>query len=184
MGIILHIEIVLELPRLNLRVNKQIRVPKVRLIGPDGAQLGIVATRDAQTMAMEHNLDLVEVAPNASPPVCKIIDYGKFRFDQAKREKESKKSQHQIKIKEIKLKPNIDSHDLQTKTKKAREFLEKGNKVKVTCMFRGREMAYPENGRKVVQALLEEVMDVGSAEAPPKMMGRSLFCVIAPTGKK
>lgn len=135
-------------------------------------------------MATEHNLDLVEVAPNASPPVCKIIDYGKFRFDQTKREKESKKTQHQVKIKEIKLKPNIDDNDLMTKIKRARQFLQKGNKVKVTCMFRGREMAYPENGRKVVQRLIDDLIDVGSVEAPLKMMGRSLFCVIAPGGKK
>ena len=169
---------------MNLRVNRQIRVPKVRLIGADGSQLGIVETRAAQTMANDHNLDLVEVAPNASPPVCKIIDYGKFRFDQTKREKESKKSQHQVKIKEIKLKPNIDDHDLETKTKRARQFLENWNKVKVTCMFRGREMAYPENGRKVVQRLVDELIDVGAVEAPPKMMGRTMFCVLAPSGKK
>jgi translation initiation factor IF-3 len=167
-----------------LRINKQIRVPKVRLIGAEGQQVGIVQTREALTMAQEANLDLVEVAPNAVPPVCKIIDYGKFRYDQTKREKESKKAQHQIKVKEIKLKPNIDDHDAETKTKRARTFLEKGNKVKVTCMFRGREMAYPENGKKVVQRLVDELGDVGTLESPMKMMGRSLTCVIAPGGKK
>ncbi len=169
---------------MNLRVNRQIRVPKVRVIGADGAQLGLMITRDAQALAQEQGLDLVEVAPTATPPVCKIIDYGKFRYDQTKREKESKKAQHQVKVKEIKLKPNIDEHDLTTKIKRAKQFLEKGNKVKVTCMFRGREMAYPENGRKVVQRLIEEVVEVASVEAPLKMMGRSLFCVLAPGGKK
>ncbi|MFN0065365.1 MAG: translation initiation factor IF-3, partial [Chlamydiales bacterium] len=134
-----------------LRINRQIRVPNVRVIGADGAQIGIISTREALLLAQEAQLDLVEVAPNASPPVCKIIDYGKFRYDQTKRERESKKAQHQVKVKEIKLKPNIDEHDFQTKLKRARQFLEKGNKVKVTCMFRGREMAYPELGKKVVQ---------------------------------
>ncbi|MCH9609064.1 MAG: Translation initiation factor IF-3 [Chlamydiales bacterium] len=165
-------------------MNRQIRIPQVRVIGADGSQLGIMDTRDAQNLANEQNLDLVEVAPLAKPPVCKIIDYGKFRFDQTKREKESKKTQHQVKIKEIKLKPNIDDHDLNTKLKRSHQFLEKGYKVKVTCMFRGREMAYPENGRKVVQRLIDELKDIGTVEAPLKMMGRSLFCVLAPSGKK
>ena len=169
---------------MNLRVNRQIRVPKVRVVGADGSQLGVMQTRDAQQVAQEQGLDLVEVAPNAVPPVCKIIDYGKFRYEQTKREKESKKAQHQVKVKEIKVKPNIDDHDLQTKTRHAREFLEKGNKVKVTCMFRGREMAYPENGRKVVDRLVEDLSDVSVVEAPAKMMGRNLFCVLAPGGKK
>ena len=114
---------------MNLRVNRQIRALNVRLIGADGSQLGVVPSRDAQRMAEDANLDLVEIAPNAEPPVCKIIDYGKFRYDQTKREKESKKAQHVVKVKEVKLKPNIDEHDFLTKQKRAREFLEKGNKV-------------------------------------------------------
>jgi len=169
---------------LNLRVNRQIRVPKVRVVGADGSQLGVLQTRDALQLAQDQGLDLVEVAPNAVPPVCKIIDYGKFRYEQTKREKESKKTQHQVKVKEIKVKPNIDDHDLDTKIRHAREFLEKGNKVKVTCMFRGREVAYPENGRKVVERLIENLSDVSAVEAPAKMMGRNLFCVLAPAGKK
>lgn len=169
---------------MNLRINRQIRVPKVRVIGADGQQVGIIATRDALQMAQDAGLDLVEVAPQSQPPVCKIIDYGKFRYDQTKREKESKKTQHQVKVKEIKLKPNIDEHDFLTKLKKGREFLEKGNKVKLTCFFRGREMAHPDIGKKVVQRFCDELADVGTLEAPLKMMGRSLTSVIAPGGKK
>jgi translation initiation factor IF-3 len=169
---------------LNLRINRQIRVPKIRVVDADGSQLGVMVTRDAQALAQERGLDLVEVAPNAVPPVCKIIDYGKFRYDQTKKEKESKKAQHQVKVKEIKVKPNITDHDLQTKARWAREFLEKGNKVKITCMFRGREMSFPELGKKVVDRLVEELADVSAVEAPAKMMGRNLFCVLAPVAKK
>lgn len=165
---------------MNLRINRQIRAPKVRVIGPDGSQVGILAIRDALVKAQEANLDLVEIAPNAQPPVCKIIDYGKYRYDQTKREKESKKSQHQVKVKEIKLKPNIDEHDFQTKLKKAYQFLEKGNKVKITCMFRGREMAHPELGLKVVQRFCDGLKDVAQVEAPAKYMGRNLISVLAP----
>ena len=167
-----------------MRVNRQIRVPKVRVIGADGQQIGVIATRDALDQAQTAGLDLVEVSPNAVPPVCKIIDYGKFRYDQTKREKESRKTQHQVKVKEIKLKPNIDEHDFNTKLKRGRQFLEKGNKVKLTCMFRGREMAYPDLGRKVMQRFCNEVADVGTLESPLKMMGRSMTSVIAPGAKK
>ena len=169
---------------MNLRINKQIRAPKVRLIGHDGSQIGVVAVRDALIKAQEVNLDLVEIAPNAQPPVCKIIDYGKYRYDQTKREKESKKAQHQVKVKEIKLKPNIDEHDFQTKFKQARGFLEKGNKVKVTCMFRGREMAHPEFGEKVVQRFCKDLEDIALVEAPPKLLGRNLIGVLAPAPVK
>ncbi len=169
---------------MNLRINRQIRVPKVRVIDEEGGQLGIMGTREAQALAQEKGLDLVEVAPNAVPPVCKIIDYGKLRYDQTKKEKESKKAQHQVKIKEVKLKPNITDHDLQIKSRRAREFLEKGNKVKVTCTFRGREMAYPEQGQKVVDRFVQELTDTSVVEAAAKFMGRNLFCVLAPSGKK
>lgn len=169
---------------MNFRVNRQIRAPKVRVIGPQGDQVGILQTREALAMAQDAGLDLVEIAPNAEPPVCKIIDYGKFRYDQTKREKESKKSQHQVKVKEIKLKPNIDEHDFQTKLKKAQEFLEKGNKVKVTCWFRGREMAYPQLGKRVVDRMVEELQEFAHVEAPAKMMGRSMICVLAPQASK
>lgn len=169
---------------MNLRINRQIRVPKIRVIAEDGTQLGVLQTRDALTMAQEAGLDLVEIAPNASPPVCKIIDYGKFRYDQTKREKESKKTQVQVKVKEIKVKPNIDEHDFQTKFKQARVFLEKGNKVKITCMFRGREMAFPKLGERIVQRMAEGLEDIGQVEAPAKLMGKSLICVVAPGGTK
>jgi translation initiation factor IF-3 len=165
---------------LNLRINKQIRALKVRLIDADGSQVGVCPIKDALIRAQEANLDLVEIAPNAQPPVCKIIDYGKFRYDQTKREKESKKSQHQVKVKEIKLKPNIDEHDFLTKCKQARQFIEKGNKVKVTCVFRGREMAHPELGQKVVERFCKGLEDISLVEAPPKLLGRSLIGVLAP----
>jgi translation initiation factor IF-3 len=169
---------------LNLRINKQIRAPKVRVIGPEGDQVGVLPIREALIKAQEANLDLVEIAPNAQPPVCKIIDYGKYRYDQTKREKEGKKAQHQVKVKEVKVKPNIDEHDFYTKLKQARLFIEKGNKVKVTCMFRGREMAHPELGQKVVQNFCKGLEDIAQVEAPPKLMGRSLIGILAPAPAK
>lgn len=169
---------------MNYRINRQVRAPKVRLIGPQGDQVGIVSSREALTMAQDAGLDLVEIAPNAAPPVCKIIDYGKFRYDQTKREKESKKTQHQVKVKEVKLKPNIDEHDFQTKLKRAQGFLEKGFKVKVTCWFRGREMAYPQLGRKVMDRMCDELQEIAHVEARAKMMGRSMICVLAPQAAK
>jgi translation initiation factor IF-3 len=169
---------------LNLRINKQIRAPKVRVIGPEGDQIGVLPIKEALIKAQEANLDLVEIAPNAQPPVCKIIDYGKYRYDQTKREKEGKKSQHQVKVKEIKLKPNIDEHDFQTKLKQARQFIEKGNKVKITCMFRGREMAHTELGQKIVISFCKGLEDIALVEAPPKLFGRSLTGVVAPAPVK
>lgn len=169
---------------MNLRINRQIRAPKVRVIGPEGDQVGVLLLKDALLKAQEAHLDLVEIAPNAEPPVCKIVDYGKFRYDQTKREKESKKLQHQVKVKEVKLKPNIDEHDLQTKLKQARQFLEKGNKVKITCMFRGREMAHTDLGMKVVQSFCKGLEDIALVEAPPKLLGRSLIGVLAPAPTK
>lgn len=170
---------------MDFRINRQIRALKVRLIGADGSQIGIVPIKEALTHAETAGLDLVEIAPNASPPVCKIIDYGKFRYDQTKREKESKKAQHQIKVKEVKLKPNIDEHDFLTKAKQARSFLEKGYKVKISCIFRGREMSYPQLGEKVVQRFCKELEDTSQIEAPPKMLGKNLFAILAPyTPKK
>ncbi|MEG0036850.1 MAG: translation initiation factor IF-3 [Victivallaceae bacterium] len=163
-----------------LRTNKQIRAQKVRLINADGEQVGVVGIREATDIAKEAGLDLVEIAPNVEPPVCKIMDYGKYRYDATKREKDNKKAQHQIRVKEVKLKPNIDEHDFLTKLKQAKHFLEKGNKVKITCTFRGREMAYPEHGHKVVSRMSESLEDLGSVEAEPKLLGRSLICILAP----
>lgn len=135
-------------------------------------------------MAQEAGLDLVEIVPGSNPPVCKIINFGKFRYDQTKREKESKKSQHQIKVKEVKLKPNIDAHDLATKLRHAREFISKGNKVKITCMFRGREMVHPEFGERIVRQMCADLEDLATPESPPKMFGRTLTVVLAPGVKK
>ena len=144
----------------------------------------MVSTEDAFKQAQQEGLDLVEISPNAKPPVCKIIDYGKHRYQITKKERESKKAQHQAKLKEIKVKPNIDEHDLQFKIKHAREFIEKGNKVRVTCMFRGREMARPELGRRVTDRIVQSLEDVAQTEAPPRQMGRNLSLVLAPMGKK
>ncbi len=156
----------------------------MRVIDKDGNQLGVLTLIDALTRAEQAGLDLVEIAPNAVPPVCKIIDFGKYRYEQAKKEKESRKSQHQVKVKEVKLKPNTDEHDLQTKLRHAREFIAKGNKVRITCVFRGREMMHPEFGRRVVQKLCEELSDIATPESPAKLLGRNLSVVLAPGGKK
>ncbi len=167
-----------------MKVNREIRAPKVRVIGQTGEQIGVLALYEALAKAEEDGLDLVEISPGANPPVCKIMNYGKFRYDQTKREKESKKAQHQIKIKEVKIKPNISAHDLVTKLNHSREFLEKGNKVKITCTFRGREAAHPELGEKIMQKLCEDLEDIATPEAPLKMFGRSLLVVLAPGAKK
>lgn len=167
-----------------MKVNREIRAPKVRVIGQNGEQIGIITIHEALRLADEAGLDLVEIVPNSAPPVCKIINFGKFRYDQTKREKESKKSQHQIKVKEVKIKPNIDTHDLETKMRHAREFISKGNKVKVTCVFRGREMMHPEFGEKLVQQFCESLEDIAQSEAPAKLFGKMLTVVLAPGGKK
>ncbi len=154
------------------------------MISHTGEQVGVISLQEALARAEQEGLDLVEISPGSNPPVCKIINYGKFRYDQTKREKESKKSQHQVKVKEIKLKPNIDEHDLQTKIRHAREFIAKGNKVKVTCTFRGREMAHPAIGEGLVKRICDELEEVATSESPAKMFGRMLTVVLAPGGKK
>lgn len=167
-----------------MKVNREIRAPKVRVISHTGEQVGVIALYEALAMAEEQSLDLVEIVPGSVPPVCKIMNFGKFRYDQSKREKENKKATHQIKVKEIKLKPNIDIHDLETKTRHARDFLASGNKVKITCTFRGREMMHPEIGEKIVREMCQSLEDVSIAESPAKMMGRMLLVVLAPGAKK
>lgn len=134
--------------------------------------------------AEQEGLDLVEIAPTAEPPVCKIVDYGKFRYQLTKKEKESKKGQHQVKVKEIKLKPNTDEHDIQTKLKHARDFLAKGNKVRITCVFRGREMLHTEFGTRIIQRMCEDLSDVGTPESRAKMLGRALSVIVVPGGTK
>lgn len=140
--------------------------------------------REALAKAEEMGLDLVEIAPLAKPPVAKIIDYGKFRYHQTKKEKDSKKAQVQIKVKEIKIKPNIDTHDFETKVKHAREFLSKGNKVRITCTFRGREMLHIDLGEKIVRQFCEDLADLATVESTPKLMGRMLSTVLLPGGRK
>lgn len=167
-----------------MRVNTEIRASTVRLIGKDGAQIGVVNLSQALEQAEQNGLDLVEISPNANPPVCKIIDYGKYRYQLARKDREQKKTQHHVKLKEIKFKPNIDENDLKFKIKHAREFLAKGNKVKVTCMFRGREMAHPEIGHKIAARFIEEIGEEAQIEVQPKQMGRNLSLVLAPLGKK
>lgn len=167
-----------------MRVNKEIRAPKVRVISQTGEQIGVLSIRDALQKAEEEGVDLVEIVPGANPPVCKIINFGKYRYDQTKREKESKKASQKIVVKEIKFKPNIDEHDLQTKLRQIREFFSKGNKVKITCTFRGREMAHTEIGEKLIQRVCEELQDSATIESPMQMMGRVITVALAPAIKK
>lgn len=169
---------------LNLRINREIRAPKLRVVDKDGSQLGILMLAEALAKAELAGLDLVEIAPNADPPVCKIIDYGKYRYQLTKKEKEQKKAQHQVRVKEIKIKPNTDDHDLMVKLKHAREFVAKGDKVRIICTFRGREMMHPEFGEKAVRRLIEGLADVASPESPQRMMGRNLSVTLAPGVKK
>lgn len=167
-----------------LRVNKQIRAPKVRVITEDGQQLGVLTNLDALQKAQSMGLDLVEIAPKADPPVCKIIDYGKYRYQQARRDREQKKAQHQAKVKEIKLKPNIDKHDLEVKITRAKEFFSKGNKVKFTCSFRGRTIMFADNGRRMMEGICQQLEEYAAIEAPLKMAGRNLSMMLAPTAKE
>jgi len=167
-----------------LRVNHEIRAREVRVISAQGEQLGVMALSQALRMAEDQGLDVIEIVPTANPPVVKIMDYGKFRYDQTKREKESKKLQHQVRVKEVKVSPNIDTHDLETKVRQAKKFLEEGNKVKVSLFFRGREMAHPELGKKVMEQVAAGLEEVSMVEQVPKMMGRMLHMVLAPQLKK
>lgn len=167
-----------------MRVNNEIRVPKVRVISETGEQLGILSTQEALNLAREAGLDLVEIVATSTPPVCKIIDFGKYRYDQTKREKENKKSQHQVKVKEVKISPNISVHDLDVKMRHAKEFLEKGNKVKLTCPFRGREIMHSALGMKLVDQCIQALEECSMVEAAPKMFGRMLTAVLAPCLKK
>lgn len=164
-----------------MRVNKKIKThKKVRVIDENGKQIGILDVEEALRIAYDKNLDLVEISPRANPPVCKIIDYGKFIYQKSKKEKESKKAQHQIKVKEIKVRPNIDVHDLNTKIKRAKEFLKSGNKVKITCMFRGRQMLHLDLGQKLLDKIFSQLEDQANIETPPKQLGRFLTVVLSP----
>jgi len=166
-----------------LRINRQIRVSPVRLIGPEGEQIGILPTNEALGRARDLNLDLVEVAPNSRPPVCRILDYGKFKYELSKKDKAAKKKQHAFQLKEMRYRPKIDKHDFDFKTRHVREFLESGSKVRVFVMFRGREMAYTERGRRILDRVAEELADISSVEMVPKLDGRHMTMVLAPTSE-
>ncbi|HCR43435.1 MAG TPA: translation initiation factor IF-3 [Ruminococcaceae bacterium] len=163
-----------------LQINENIRDKQVRVIGPDGSQLGLMTSMQARQKAVEFNLDLVKVAPKAVPPVCKIIDYGKYRFEQAKREKEAKKKQHIVEIKEIRLSLNIDTHDFMTKVSHAQKFLQSGNKVKASIRFRGREMGHPEHGYLTMKKFAEALSEIANIEKPAKLEGRNMLMFLAP----
>ena len=166
------------------QINEEIRDREVRVIDSDGTQLGIMPIAEAMRLADEKNTDLVKIAPQAKPPVCKIMDYGKYRFEQAKREKEAKKNQRVIEIKEVRLSLNIDTHDFETKVNQAIKFLKSGNRVKVSIRFRGREMAHPENGLVTMSKFAEAVSEYGTVEKPAKLEGRSMLMFIAAKSSK
>lgn len=163
-----------------LMINEQIRDKEVRLIDSDGSQLGIVSSREALRLADEKKLDLVKISPTAKPPVCKIIDYSKFKFDQSKKEKEARKKQKTINIKELRLSPNIDKHDIDVKIKKALEFLNDGDKVKISIRFRGREMGHTEIAYGILHDFAQNVAEIGLVEKPPKMEARIMSMFLAP----
>ena len=160
-------------------INEQIRDREVRLIGENGEQLGIMSARDAFKLAQEAELDLVKIAPGAKPPVCKIIDYGKYRYELARKEKEARKKQKTVELKEVRLSPNIDTNDLNTKMNAARKFISKGNKVKVTLRFRGREMAHVQASKHILDDFAEALADIAVVEKAPKQEGRSISMVLA-----
>lgn len=161
-------------------MNEKIRGPEVRVIGHDGQQLGIIPIRKALELAALEHLDLVEVAPNAEPPVCKIMDYGKFKYQQNKRSQEAKKKQTVIQVKEVKIRPKTDEHDLQVKIRHIKRFLSQKDKAKVTILFRGREIAYSDQGFKVLERIKEELKEEVVIEQQPKMEGRNLIMIMAP----
>ncbi len=162
------------------QLNEDIRDKEVRVIGPTGDQLGIMSPRDALARAYEQGLDLVKIAPNATPPVCRLMDYGKFRFEQAKKEKEAKKNQHVTEIKEIRMSPGIDTNDFNVKLKNAQKFLKDGNRVKVTVRFRGREMAHTDIGRQLLVRFGEACQEIASVDKNPKLDGRHMSMFLAP----
>lgn len=166
------------------RVNERIRIREVRLIDEEGTQVGIIATRDALEMARTRGLDLVEVAPNAVPPVCRLMDYGKFRYEQSRKERESRKNQHVIELKEVRIRPKIDDHDLATKGRQAAKFLEQGDKVKVTVVFRGREMAHPDLGKVLLDQLADQLRPHGNMEQSARLEGRAMSMILAPIKTK
>ena len=162
-----------------LMINEQIRDKEVRLINAEGEQLGVMSSKEAMKLAKEANLDLVKIAPNAKPPVCKIIDYGKYRYEMARKEKEAKKKQKVIEVKEIRLSPNIDVNDLNTKMNHARKFLQSGNRVKVSVRFRGRELAHTATGKVILDGFAEKLSDVAVIDKPAKLEGKSMVMFLS-----
>ena len=175
---------VLPISKQELQINEQIRDKEIRVIDSDGTQLGIRPLRRAMEIAEQKNLDLVTIAPQANPPVCKIIDYGKFRFEQAKREKEARKNQRVVEIKEVRLSLNIDTHDFETKRNHALRFISEGNKVKVSIRFRGREMGHPELGLEIMRRFSDAMSEVANVEKPAKLEGRTMLMFLAPKPQK
>lgn len=170
--------------KLEHQLNEEIRDREVRVIGPDGAQLGIMSAVQANAIAEEQALDLVKISPNATPPVCKIMDYSKFCFDQKKREKEAKRNQRVVEIKEVRMSPSIDTNDFNTKVKSAQKFLKEGNRVKVSVRFRGREMAHTNLGEKLLMEFAAECTDIAAMEKNPKLEGRFMSIFLAPKNSK
>ncbi len=164
------------------RINEEIRAREVRVVGPENEQLGIMSSKDALAMAEERHLDLVEVASNGKPPVCRIMNYGKFRYEQQKRQKEAKKKQKTFTLKEVKLRPHIEDHDFYVKFRNAQKFLNEGNKVKVTIMFRGREMSHPELGQNLLVRFADELGELAVVEKKPKLEGRNMTMILAKKG--
>ncbi len=166
-----------------LLINEEIRQKEARIIDADGTQLGIMSVAQALKLAADKNLDLVEIAPQAKPVVCKIMDYGKYKFEAAKREKENRKNQKTIEVKEVRLSPSIDTHDFETKARNAIKFLKAGNKVKVTLRFRGREISHAQNSKVVLERFADMVKEYGAVDRQPKMEGRNMFMFLTPTAK-
>lgn len=167
-----------------MNINHAIRAPEVRVVTHDGEQLGVLSLREALEAAEARQLDLVEVSPMATPPVCRIMDYGKFKYQQSKKQQEAKKKQVQVQVKEVKIRPKTDDHDLDFKVKHVRRFLEEGNKAKVTLVFRGREITHQDIGRSVIEKFAAELADIAVVEVQPRVDGRQMFMIVAPKAKK
>ena len=162
----------------DLQINEQIRDNEIRVVSADGEQLGVMSAKEAQDIAYEKGMDLVKIAPKAQPPVCKIIDYGKYKYEQSRREKEAKKKQKTVEVKEVRMSPNIDANDLNTKVNNAKKFILKGNKVKVTLRFRGREMAHVQQSKHILEDFADMLKDVAQVEKPAKLEGRNMSMVL------
>ena len=180
----IYLSEVFSIAKKEMQINEQIRDNELRIIGADGAQLGVMSAREAQALADEAGLDLVKIAPTATPPVCRIMDFGKYRFEQAKKEKEARKNQHVVDIKEVRLGLNIDVGDFNTKVSQATKFLQHGDKVKVSIRFRGREMAHPELGLEPMKRFADALAEIATVEKPAKIEGRNMLMFMAPKTAK